>query len=82
MKEKYLIEYYKDEYNTLRQAIMVDLELNKLSNGNELIFARSRINPNLNILYRQAYENEKHERIKDEMLINDEWVDILKGDDK
>ena len=82
MKEKYLIEYYKDEYNTLRQAIMVDLELNELSNGNELIFARSRINPNLNILYRQAYENEKHERIKDEMLINDEWVDILKGDDK
>lgn len=82
MKEKYLIEYYKDEYNTLRQAIMVDLELNKLSNGNELIFARSRINPNLNILYRQAYENEKHERIKDEMLINGEWVDILKGDDK
>lgn len=75
-KPKYLIECYRDEYNTLHQAIMIDLDMNKQSNGEELRFMRGKINPNLTILYETYHEDENHKVLDMQKLINDEWYEI------
>jgi hypothetical protein len=75
-KAKYLIENYRDEYNTLHQEIMIDLDENKQTNGETLRFARSRINPNLTILYRTEHWNKNHKVLDIQQLINDEWVEL------
>ena len=75
-KPKYLIEYYRDEYNTLHQAIMIDLDMNKQSNGEELRFMREKINPNLTILYETHHEDKNHKLLDMQRLINDEWYEI------
>lgn len=75
-KAKYLIEKYRDEYNTLNQAIMIDLDINKQSNGEELRFMRSKINPNLTILYETYHEDKNHKVLDMQRLINDEWYEI------
>lgn len=72
-KPKFLIEKYTDEYRSLYQAIQIDLDRNEESNGNELIFARSKINPNLTILIEQEYRDVNYKLLKREKLINDEW---------
>ena len=75
-KSKYLIEKYRDEHNTLHQAIMIDLDMNKQSNGEELRFTRGQINPNLTILY-ETYHLDKNYKLLDmQRLINDEWYEI------
>lgn len=63
-KAKYVIEIYCDEYHTLFQAIKIDLFINEQSNGMEAEFCRERINPNLNILYKRLWLDEKNEIIK------------------
>lgn len=75
-KPKYLIEKYRDEYNTLHQAIMIDLDMNKQSNGEELRFMRGKINPNLTILYETYHEDKNHKLLDMQRLINDEWYEI------
>lgn len=75
-KSKYLIEYYRDEYNTLHQAIMIDLDMNKQSNGEELRFMREKINPNLTVLYETHHEDKNHKLLDMQRLINDEWYEI------
>ena len=75
-KPKYLIEKYRDEYNTLHQSIMIDLDINEQSNGRELIFARAKINPNLTILYETFHEDKNHKLLDMQRLINDDWYEI------
>lgn len=75
-EKRYLIEKYRDEYNTLHQAIEINLFKNDLSNGKELLFLRSTINPNLTILYEQIYLDENREVLKVERLVNNEWIKI------
>lgn len=49
---RYRVEYYRDDYNSLHQAIQIDL-LEELRSGNAYTtFCRSRINPNLKHHYR------------------------------
>ncbi len=72
-KPKYLIEKYTDKYRSLYQAIMIDLDLDKESNGNESRFVRSKINPNLTILLEEEYRNKDMELIERKQLINDNW---------
>jgi len=72
-KPKWLIEKYTDKYRTLYQAIMIDLDRDKKSNGKESSLARQCINPNLNILLYKEYYNEKMELLEKEEIINDNW---------
>ena len=75
-KAKYLIEKYRDEYYSLQQAIMIDLDENKQSNGEALRFARSQINPNLTILFETEHWDKNRKVLDIQRLINDEWVEI------
>ena len=55
MKEaRYLKETYIDEYYTLTQSILIDLVLDKESNGNHSRSLRLTVNPNL-YLYKTEY---------------------------
>ena len=75
-KAKYLVEKYRDEFNTLHQSIMINLDINDQSNGEEAKFMRSRINPNLTTLYEIIYMDKSQFPIKMERLINGDWYDI------
>lgn len=55
MKEaRYLKETYIDEYNTLTQSILIDLVMDRESNGNHSRALRLTVNPNL-YLYKTEY---------------------------
>ena len=55
MKEaRYLRETYIDEYCTLTQIILIDLVMDKESNGNHSRSLRLTVNPNL-YLYKTEY---------------------------
>lgn len=55
MKEaRYLKETYIDQYNTLTQSILIDLVMDKESNGNHSRSLRLTVNPNL-YLYKTEY---------------------------
>lgn len=73
---RYLIEYYRDEYNTLHQGIEIDLKEDEASNGRMSQFMRNNVNPNLTICYERIFENEKRMPIRIERLINGDFVEI------
>ena len=52
---KYIIEKYCDEYNTLCQAIEINVYLDEQSDGQHSRYLRSTINPNLTILYERLW---------------------------
>lgn len=55
MKEvRYLRETYIDEYRTLTQTILIDLVMDKESNGNHSMSLHLTVNPNL-YLYKTEY---------------------------
>lgn len=55
MKEaRYLKETYIDQYHTLTQSILIDLVMDKESNGNHSRSLRLTVNPNL-YLYKTEY---------------------------
>lgn len=62
---KYRVEYYRDEYKTLHQAIIIDLKEEKETNGLSTIFTRGKINPNLTDHYRELILNKNWEVLKD-----------------
>lgn len=64
-KARYLKEIYTDDYNTLQQTILIDIEWDQYSNGFHSIEQRSRINPNLH-LSKIIYLNNNMEVIKNE----------------
>lgn len=51
---RYLKETYIDEYHTLTQSILIDLVMDKESNGNHSRSLRLTVNPNL-YLYKTEY---------------------------
>ena len=69
-KIKYIEEIYTDKYRTLYQAILIDVNLDKKSNGLHSKNVRSTINPNLTILKRRyltdSYKLAKEEKIGDD----------------
>ena len=53
-KARYLKETYIDQYHTLTQSILIDLVMDKESNGNHSRSLRLTVNPNL-YLYKTEY---------------------------
>lgn len=67
---RYRVEYYRDEYNTLHQAIQINLEEEKRTNGKSTILYRRQINPNLTHFYREVILNKNYQVLKDEKFEN------------
>ena len=65
---RYRIEYYRDDYNTLHQAIQIDLEEEKQSNGETTRFYRSQVNPNLTHFYKEIIVNKYYQVLKEEKI--------------
>ena len=65
---RYRVEYYRDDYNSLHQAIQIDLEEEKRSDGESTRFYRSKINPNLTHFYRELILNKYHQVLKDDKV--------------
>lgn len=61
MSKRYLMETYTDEYHTLVQNILIDLELDKESNGLHAAELRRSINPNLTYLLKSEYIERKED---------------------
>lgn len=58
-KLKYIKETYMDDYKTLTQAILIDVEMNEKSNGMCASCLRASINPNLHLVKtEEIYEKE------------------------
>ena len=60
-KIRYIEEIYTDEYRTLYQSILIDVDLDKESNGLHSKIVRETINPNLTILLKRRYLNNNYE---------------------
>ena len=69
-KIKYIEEIYTDEYRTLYQAILIDVYLDKESNGLYSKSVREMINPNLTILKRR-YLTDSYKLVKEEIIGSD-----------
>ena len=69
-KIKYIEEIYTDKYRTLYQAILIDVYLDKKSNGLHSKNVRSTINPNLTILKRR-YLTDTYKLVKEEIIGSD-----------
>ena len=66
-KIKYIEEIYTDKYRTLYQAILIDVYLDKESNGLHSKSVRAMINPNLTILKRR-YLTDTYKLVKEEKI--------------
>lgn len=73
-KARYLIEFYKDEYNSLHQSIEIDLKEDERTDGEYSAFIRGRVNPNLTICYMRIYLNGNRIPIRKERLIGDTFI--------
>ena len=69
-KIKYIEEIYTDKYRTLYQAILIDVDLDKKSNGLHSKSVRTKINPNLTILKRR-YLTDTYKLVKEEIIGDD-----------
>lgn len=69
-KIRYIEEIYTDKYRTLYQAILIDVDLDKESNGLYSKSVRSMINPNLTILKRR-YLTDNYKLVKEEIIGSD-----------
>ena len=69
-KIKYIEEIYTDKYRTLYQAILIDIYLDKKSNGLHSKSVRVMINPNLTILKRR-YLTDTYKLVKEEIIGSD-----------
>ena len=69
-KIKYIEEIYADKYRTLYQAILIDVDLDKKSNGLHSKNVRAMINPNLTILERR-YLTDTYKLVKEEIIGSD-----------
>ena len=70
-KIRYIEEIYTDEYRTLYQAIQIDVDYDKKSNGMYSRELRKSINPNLTILLKRRYLTDIYELIKEEIIGDD-----------
>ena len=69
-KIKYIEEIYTDKYRTLYQAILIDIDLDKKSNGLHSKSVRTEINPNLTLLKRR-YLTDTYKLVKEEIIGDD-----------
>ena len=69
-KIRYIEEIYTDKYRTLYQAILIDVDLDKKSNGLYSKNVRAMINPNLTILKRR-YLTDTYKLLKEEIIGSD-----------
>ena len=69
-KIKYIEEIYTDKYRTLYQAILIDVDLDKKSNGLHSKSVRTEINPNLTLLKRR-YLTDTYKLAKEEIIGSD-----------
>ena len=69
-KIRYIEEIYTDKYRTLYQAILIDVYLDKESNGLYSKSVRTEINPNLTILKRR-YLTDNYKLVKEEIIGSD-----------
>lgn len=69
-KIRYIEEIYTDKYRTLYQAILIDVDLDKESNGLYSKSVREMINPNLTILKRR-YLTDTYKLVKEEIIGSD-----------
>lgn len=67
-KIRYIEEIYIDEYRTLYQAILIDVDLDKESNGLHSRNVRAMINPNLTILLTRRYLTGNYKIVKEEII--------------
>ena len=67
-KIRYIEEIYTDEYRTLYQAIQIDVDYDKKSNGMYSRELRKSVNPNLTILLKRRYLIDIYELIKEEII--------------
>ena len=67
-KIRYIEEIYTDEYRTLYQAIQIDVDYDKKSNGMYSRELRKSVNPNLTILLKRRYLTDIYELIKEEII--------------
>lgn len=67
-KIRYIEEIYTDEYRTLYQAIQIDVDYDKKSNGMYSKELRKSVNPNLTILFKRRYLTDIYELIKEEIM--------------
>lgn len=70
-KIRYIEEIYTDEYRTLYQAIRIDVDYDKKSNGMYSKELRKSVNPNLTILLKRRYLTDIYELIKEETIGDD-----------
>lgn len=70
-KIRYIEEIYTDEYRSLYQAILIDVDLDKESNGLHSKSARAIINPNLTILLKRKYLTDNYKLVKEEIIGDD-----------
>ena len=66
-KIKYIEEIYTDKYRTLYQAILIDVDLDKKSNGLHSKNIRATINPNLTI-FKRRYLTDTYKLVKEEKI--------------
>ena len=69
-KIKYIEEIYTDKYRTLYQAILIDVDLDKKSNGLHSKNIRSTINPNSTI-FKRRYLTDTYKLVKEEIIGSD-----------
>ena len=69
-KIKYIEEIYTDKYRTLYQAILIEVDLDKKSNGLHSKNIRSTINPNLTI-FKRRYLTDTYKLVKEEIIGDD-----------
>ena len=66
-KIRYIEEIYTDKYRTLYQAILIDVYLDKKSNGLHSKSVRTEINPNLTI-FKRRYLTDNYKLVKVEKI--------------
>ncbi len=70
-KIRYIEEIYTDKYRTLYQAILIDYDYDKESEGLHSKNVRAMVNPNLTILLKRRYLTDVYELVKEEMIGDD-----------
>lgn len=70
-KIRYIEEIYTDKYRSLYQAILIDVDYDKKSNGMFSKESRASVNPNLTILLKRRYLTNVYELVKEEIIGDD-----------
>ena len=81
-KIRYIEEIYTDEYRTLYQAIQIDVDYDKKSNGMYSKELRKSVNPNLTILLKRRYLTDTYKLVKEEIIAGKEYLQMRKRIDK